>query len=660
MSRDAFIRAADGPGARLKTHQEETLESLRKAWETATLDRRTFRGVIQLPTGGGKTFAATWFLVNDILLGPKPSGGHVLWIAHRAELLSQAREAFSMALASRGAASGPRELRALMISGALDHSPVSALAAVDIVIASIQALSRGHQEVRAWASNLRSPLVVVIDEAHHAAAASYLRVLDAVGLHPKRIVADGRRHLLGLTATPFRTQEAETPALHRIFDVDATARPPHGAHVKLEALVKRGFLARPHIVTRTTSVSWRDLESQGLTERERKYIATYRTLPERLLRLLWESSDGCRDELILNTYREMRDKGVVADGRRRTARKAIVFCIDVAHAHELAHRFDTADIRVEVIVGDTPMETRKGLRETFAKPDGPDVLFSVTVLTEGVDIPAVEMVILARPTQSRILFQQMVGRALRGTDVNGTEHAFIVDIVDDIEARVRWVHALDVFPTPEEDSTVWADARTPRRRDPVKPAWSGDSIRSPADALDEVLGRLLVAKTTLHCLEQPGLYLLRLPADDPDAHASDALSTDADESRRVIWIDNDARPRWEALASAIIEGQSTGEVARAAAGLRGGAANEDIASFAAHVQCHGAAPERCDDAGTDEVAAAIGRACLAGSISRAALERRILDAAERLPGDDVAAIAAARRLRVAVHRELDAVWTVAL
>jgi superfamily II DNA or RNA helicase len=190
-----------------------------------------FAGVLVLPTGGGKTRTAVQWLLENVI----DKNGKVLWLAHRHELIDQACNAFCQSAYRLDNLRSREGFICHKVSGSHDQ-PVGISADDDVVVASVFSLAKpnGLKWLRErWLADER-PVCMVIDEAHHAPAPTYRRVIDAIrGAFP-----DTR--LLGLTATPFRTAEREQGLLKRIFPGDIVYK------VDLKELIDQAFLAKPN------------------------------------------------------------------------------------------------------------------------------------------------------------------------------------------------------------------------------------------------------------------------------------------------------------------------------------------------------------------------------------------------------------------------------
>ena len=210
-------------------HQRRALDRLGK-WYRRSEQKRG--GILVLPTGGGKTFVATHFLCRH----PLSDGYRILWLAHTHHLLEQAFEAFGHAMAL---VDEPAETaRVRVVSGAIGHSrPAHIEADEDVLLCSLQTASRAfeknHPRFIAFLSAATGGLFVVFDEAHHAPAPSYRRLLRGIR---DRCTPYG---LLGLTATPTYSNERKQGWLKQLF--------PQGIVAQEDAvtLMAAGVLARP-------------------------------------------------------------------------------------------------------------------------------------------------------------------------------------------------------------------------------------------------------------------------------------------------------------------------------------------------------------------------------------------------------------------------------
>jgi len=323
----------------LRDYQSECIAAVR-----AAEGRGVRKQLAVLPTGGGKTVIFATLAAEVVA-----NGGRVLILAHRDELLTQARDKLVAIAPELEMSIG------FVKAGRNDvHSPV--------VIASVQTLAR-----KARLDQLPDDFALtVVDEGHHAVADSYQRVIDRVtGL------------VLLVTATPER---ADGKSLEEIADEMVFAR-------SIEWMVEQGYLCPPRgkkisvdVDLASVKKSHGDFQSEALAD-------------------ALEDADALSD--VLASYAEHGE-----------GRKALIFCPTVAMAHHTAEVFRGAGLSAEAIDGTTPADQRAAILRRLHTGET-QVLANVGVLTEGFDEPSVSCIILAAPTKSRVKYTQIVGRGLR-------------------------------------------------------------------------------------------------------------------------------------------------------------------------------------------------------------------------------------------------------
>jgi ATP-dependent helicase IRC3 len=277
--------------------------------------------------------------------------------------------------------------------------------AASVVVASVQTLSRPERlaAFTAQRSMFASALLetVIVDEAHHAVADTYRRVLDAVGAFR----ADGPL-TLGVTATADR---GDGVALAGIWQEIVFER-------GLLPMIRSGYLCdlravRVHIAADFDQVRVRagDFVAHDIDVAMRAANA-----PEHV---------------------------VAAYQQHAVGRKTIVFTPSVRLAHEIAVAFRTAAVRAEALDGETPYDERRLILERFREGET-QIVSNCAVLTEGFDEPSVNCVIVARPTRSRSFYVQMIGRGTR--IYPGKTDCLIVDLVG-ASKRHQLVTAASLF-----------------------------------------------------------------------------------------------------------------------------------------------------------------------------------------------------------------------
>lgn len=310
-----------------------------------TRDEGFRRGLVVLATGLGKT----WLAAFD---ADQVGARRVLFVAHREEILNQAAETFVRIR--------PRARVGFYMGQIRDVE-------VDVLCASVQTLSRNIHLERFAPQHFD---YVVIDEFHHAAAATYRRLLSYFS----------PRFLLGLTATPDRSDQSDILSLcddNLVFTCGVFA----GIHSKL--LVPFHYYGIYDDSVDYAAIPWRN----------------GRFDPEQLSNKL---ATLARSRHVLKTW------------RHRKQDRTLAFCASKLHADFMARQFASAGVTCAAVYSGSEMSRTEALERLR---DGRlAVIFSVDLFNEGVDLPAIDTILMLRPTESKILFLQQLGRGLRKID----------------------------------------------------------------------------------------------------------------------------------------------------------------------------------------------------------------------------------------------------
>ena len=384
------------PAYSLFDHQRNAVRKL-----TPLLSHDERRAVLHLPTGVGKTRTAM-HVVTDSLRTHEPS--IVVWLASGKELLEQAVVAFKEAWTHLG--TRPLQVGTMWGGRTPDLANFSdGFLAVGLA-KGWAVISRTDPD---WAARL-SPRVrlVVFDEAHQSIARTYRQITND-------LILDFRCALLGLTATPGRTWDDidKDGELADFFSGNKVTLEVPGDN-PIEYLIDNGFLARP---------TFRTLFSKpglSIDDNELNRIARALDIPEKIVSALSMSEQYVT--AVLGAIEELLGTG---------HRRVLVFAATVEHARVLTAILVARNVRSEAVTGLTPGRVRDRAIRTFKADDEVSmVLVNFGVLTTGFDAPKASAVVIARPTQSLVLFSQMVGRAIRGLKAGGTEACEIVTVVD--------------------------------------------------------------------------------------------------------------------------------------------------------------------------------------------------------------------------------------
>jgi superfamily II DNA or RNA helicase len=349
LSFDDFLPRQAGEVLALRPQQGEALDALQSIREQG----KTI-ALLEHATGTGKTITA--------IADARRLGGRTLWIVHRRNLVAQTYKEFQKHWPD--ATTG-------RFCGGIQET------AADNLVAGIQSIAGRLEEF-----NPTDFAYVVIDEAHHAAAETYRRVLGY--FRP--------RFLLGLTATAERADGQQLLALFR----DCAHR------LTLQEAVERGELVPIRCVRVQTNVDLSKVRYNQVQYNRQDLEATI-AVP-------------ARDRLIVKTYLD-----------HVPGRKAVAFAVNVRHGEDLAEKFQAAGVAARSVSGRMSNEQREQHLQDFR--DGKlRVLCACDILNEGWDCPDIEVLLMARPTLSKVIYLQQLGRGTRKAP--GKECLVVFDFVD--------------------------------------------------------------------------------------------------------------------------------------------------------------------------------------------------------------------------------------
>ncbi|HSX77785.1 MAG TPA: DEAD/DEAH box helicase, partial [Candidatus Saccharimonadia bacterium] len=311
----------------------------------AALARGVQRPLLVLPTGTGKT------IVFALLVQRR--AGRALILAHRDELIQQAVEKLHLV--------DPTLALGIVQATRDEHTAPT-------VVASVQTLSRRTRLTRL----VPDFQTIVIDEAHHAPAPTYRRILDYC-----RAWAPNGPLVVGVTATPER---GDRQSLRDVFDRIVYQK-------TLLEMMQAGYLVDLRALQVLLQADFDALRTQhgDFVDAELESLLLAANAPAQVL---------------------------AAFQTHATGRKALLFTPTVALAYAMAATFQTAGIAAEALDGTTPLATRRAILQRL-HTGATRVVANCAVLTEGFDEPSVDCIIVARPTQSAPLYQQMLGRGTR-------------------------------------------------------------------------------------------------------------------------------------------------------------------------------------------------------------------------------------------------------
>ncbi|KAL6756013.1 P-loop containing nucleoside triphosphate hydrolase protein [Haematococcus lacustris] len=447
LSSKACARAAStalaAPPLELREYQQDAVDAVLRGFQEGGFRRQ----LLSLPTGAGKTVV---FLEIARQLKKK-----TLVITNRQELVDQTLRTAKRVWADADVA-------------IVQSKTKKRRCPKNVAITSVQAAS--HNRNIEWFAQQGFELLI-IDEAHHAPADSYVMLMRAAGFLPPLPPAeeeegeeeegeeeegdgagnstlDGSsewdagstidlslsqesnvdtdddmaadsvtRLVLGVTATPYR--HSDPHQLRQVFEHQAF-------EVSMSQLIQAGFLCKVQCyrVLTFTDISLvvpEDKEGEGLSDfNERELSKVINNL--------------ARNTLVAESYKR------IAKGR-----KAVAFCCSVQHAKDLTDVFNDNGVRAEYLVGSNTAAMRQLTVERHKRGDF-DVLVNVQILTEGYDDTSINCILMVRPTRSKGLYTQCIGRGLRCHP--GKEDCIVIDFTDrdhSLQSASDLVSAEDVF-----------------------------------------------------------------------------------------------------------------------------------------------------------------------------------------------------------------------
>ncbi|EGW35205.1 uncharacterized protein SPAPADRAFT_131053, partial [Spathaspora passalidarum NRRL Y-27907] len=326
------------------------------------------RIAVVIATGGGKTVVFSHLI--PLLKPSSPERGNkTLVLVHTQELVAQATHKIRAINPNLKVEIEMRNLRA---------SPEA-----DIVVASVPSLARKERLQRFDPMEYKT---IIVDECHHALAASWKKIL----MHFQANTNESEVYVVGFTAT---LKRGDSAALGSVFDTIAYER-------SLETMIRNNELADVDVSQIRTNLSGVRIRRGDYDQKE----------------LSKQMQANVQD--ISVAYLELQSLGY---------KRTLMFCVDVINCILICEYLQKLGVNAQYVTGETDKTERQMIIEDFMNGEI-QVLCNVMVFTEGTDIPAIDSIILARPTLSETLKTQMIGRGLRLYE--GKTRCHIVDLVD--------------------------------------------------------------------------------------------------------------------------------------------------------------------------------------------------------------------------------------
>lgn len=335
----------------------------------ATRERGYRRGLVVMATGLGKTWLAA-FDTEEI------NAKRVLFVAHREEILTQAEHTFV-------------RIRPDVKTG--KYTGTEQQLNVDMLFASIQTLGK-QKHLNVFGQDHFD--YIIVDEFHHAAARTYQQLLA----HFKP------RFLLGLTATPDRTDQAEILNLcddNLVYTKDLF----DGINAKLLC----------------------PFDYYGIGDDKVDYQE-----------ISWRNGKFDVNQLVNQLATQARAKHNFEHWKEKKLSRTLAFCVSKKHADFMADFFTKKGFKAIAVYNDSKVRRNEALDDL--RNGSIDIIFSVDLFNEGVDVPAIDTVLMLRPTESKILFLQQLGRGLRLNE--NKEKLIVIDFIGNHISFFRKTEAL--------------------------------------------------------------------------------------------------------------------------------------------------------------------------------------------------------------------------
>ena len=387
------------------------------------------RMLVHMPTGTGKTKTTMHTLVHYFNFSLHQEG-LVIWLAHTTELLQQAYDTFTSVWSHLGNGT----VKAYKLWGTRDI-PVGDDALCGIMFCGIQKLQAvKHSNPLLFEKIVDSASLIVFDEAHKALATETRQLVESMMLK-KAGMRD--RSLIGLTATPGRTtlSSEENRLFSDMFE---------GRIIRIDPdIVNQINMSKlDYLNTETDNNIIHYFQEAGILSHIQKEQLTYEeAFTENQLRKI-------RVSMTINGYEDFSKAALEIIGRNRSRNAAIlkrlrelsadnvptiVFACSVTHAKLLSYMLSLESIPNTLVIGEMSTADRADAIAAFKDRTNPiNILINYEVLTTGFDSTNIRCVFITRPTQSIVLYSQMLGRGLRGPMMGGNAECTLIDIKDNL------------------------------------------------------------------------------------------------------------------------------------------------------------------------------------------------------------------------------------
>ena len=401
-----------------------------KALHILTSEAKLQRFLIHMPTGTGKTKTAMHIICHHYSFNLKKKG-LIIWIAHTSELLQQAFDTFVSVWRNIGSGEVTTYKLWDTYNIELDDAPLEGF-----MVCGIQKLQSIEKNKPALFQKLVNDVrLVVYDEAHKASATESRQTIE------KFMTLKGgteNRCLMGLSATPGRTTESS-------FDNELLASMFGNRIIGIDTQLMNevNMSQQEAINTPVEADIIKYFQNRGVLSKIDKEELVY---PDKIsdeeLKIIKIAASN-------NGYDDFTPKALEQIGRNKSRNlriiqrlrelnrdhlPTIVFACSVKHGQLLSAMLTLEGIENALVIGEmSSHEREESIRRFKDTNDQLNILINYGVLTTGFDATNIECVFIARPTQSVVLYSQMIGRGLRGPQMGGNERCLLIDVKDNLQ-----------------------------------------------------------------------------------------------------------------------------------------------------------------------------------------------------------------------------------
>ena len=392
--------------------------------------------LVRMPTGTGKTKTAMHTIINQFVFKQKKKG-LVIWVAHTKELLDQAYDTFCNVwkhIGSEGVKTYKMWDKFDIEVGDLSDGFLF------IGIQKLTSIKKSNKQL--FDELIKRSRVIVVDEAHRAGATETKKAINSLMEY-----SGMSKSLIGLTATPGRTGDVDNELFkgmfdNKIIDIDTSilnqlnmSKTEADNTIPERDVIKyfqdRGILSK----LKRTPLSYGELtESEIQSLKIHMKSNGHRDVSDDFLKVI--AMNKKRNSVIVNKLIDLNNEHI----------PTIVFACSVEHGKMLSAALTMQGIKNGHVFGDMdPVERRTIISRFKDDSDDLNILINYEVLTTGFDATNIRCVFITRPTNSVVLYSQMLGRGLRGPQMGGNQYCELIDIEDNLERYTSESQAFNYF-----------------------------------------------------------------------------------------------------------------------------------------------------------------------------------------------------------------------